>query len=42
MKNKLKENVSDKDMKQIRLEIRKMVAKIFFDLYLKRSSWGAN
>ena len=42
MKKKLKENVSDKDMKKIRIEIRKMVAKIFFDLYLKRSSWGAN
>ena len=42
MKKVLKETVSEKDMKQIRAEIRKTVAKVFFDLYLKRSSWGAN
>ena len=42
MKKVLKEKLDKKEMETIQKEIRRMVAKVFFDLYLKRSSWGAN
>ena len=42
MKKILKEKLDKKDMDAIQKEIRRIVARVFFDLYLKRSSWGAN
>ena len=42
MKKILIEKLDKKDMDAIQKEIRRIVARVFFDLYLKRSSWGAN
>jgi hypothetical protein len=41
-KNKiLKEELTNKDLENIRLLIRYEVAQIMFDLYKKRKVWGA-
>jgi len=37
----LKEELSNKDLENIRLLIRYEVAQIMFDLYRKRKVWGA-
>ena len=37
----LKEELSNKDLENIRLFIRYEVAQIMFDLYRKRKVWGA-
>ena len=42
MEKVLKEKLDKREMETIQKEIRRIVARVFFDLYLKRSSWGAN
>lgn len=38
-KEKIQEEVTPQDMQKIRLVIRKELARIFFDLYRKRTTW---
>tara|TARA_R100001015_G_C4624138_1_gene182185 strand:- start:43 stop:177 length:135 start_codon:yes stop_codon:yes gene_type:complete len=38
-KKKIQEEVTPQDMQKIRLAIRKEIARIFFDLYRKRTMW---
>jgi len=37
----LKEELTNKDLENIRLLIRYEVAQVMFDLYKKRKTWGA-
>ena len=39
-KQHIKEELSPDDMKKIRLAIRKEIARVFFDLYRKRTVWS--
>ena len=39
IKKKIQEEVTSQDMQKIRLMIRKELARIFFDLYRKRTTW---
>tara|TARA_B100001093_G_scaffold488970_1_gene526700 strand:+ start:15303 stop:15437 length:135 start_codon:yes stop_codon:yes gene_type:complete len=38
-KKKIQEEVTPQDMQKIRIVIRKELARIFFDLYRKRTTW---
>tara|TARA_A100001015_G_C14349948_1_gene466356 strand:- start:274 stop:408 length:135 start_codon:yes stop_codon:yes gene_type:complete len=38
-KKKIQEEVTPQDMQKIRQVIRKEIARIFFDLYRKRTTW---